>query len=187
MDSLKQSLSCILVWGLIFKMKKSFKIFLFIACCCAFIGCDRVTKDIAKEHLKNKEPVSYLHNTVRLQYAENTGGAMNLGDDLPKTISLIVFSFLPLIFLFILFAYSLKHIKKFSAPKIFCLALIFSGGIGNIIDRVLHDRHVPDFMIVGIQNFRTGIFNVADVCVTAGVIGLLIFYKDKKLAVVNNS
>ena len=64
--------------------------------------------------------------------------------------------------------------------KIFSIALVFSGGIGNIIDRIVFDRHVTDFMNLGIGNIRTGIFNVADICVTAGVIGLLLFFNDKK-------
>jgi signal peptidase II len=60
-------------------------------------------------------------------------------------------------------------------------ALLFSGGIGNIIDRLLYDRHVPDFMNIGINNIRTGIFNFADVCVTVGVISLLLIsYREKR-------
>jgi lipoprotein signal peptidase len=34
-------------------------------------------------------------------------------------------------------------------------------------------------MNMGIGDIRTGIFNVADIFVTSGVIGLLLFYKDK--------
>ena len=162
-------------------MKKSLKIFLFISCCFAFIGCDRVTKDLAKEHLKDKPPVSYLNNTVKLQYVENTGAALNLGDNLPKTLNIFLLSVIPLLFLVILFAYTIKNSKEMSFIKMFSIAMIFAGGIGNIIDRIFFDRHVPDFIIIGFKNLHTGIFNVADVCVTAGVIGLLIFYKDRKL------
>ena len=62
------------------------------------------------------------------------------------------------------------------------IALIFSGGIGNIIDRLLYDRHVADFMNVGINNFRTGIFNFADICVTAGVFMFAVLYYKQKNA-----
>lgn len=62
----------------------------------------------------------------------------------------------------------------------FLLALIFAGGVGNIIDRVLFDRHVPDFMNIGIRQLRTGIFNVADVCITVGALGLVLFSAIKK-------
>ena len=66
------------------------------------------------------------------------------------------------------------------AMKVFSLAMVFSGGIGNIFDRIVYDRHVTDFINMGIGNIRTGIFNVADICVTAGVIGLLIFFNEKE-------
>lgn len=162
-------------------MKNWGKIFLFSTASLAFISCDRVTKDLAKEHLKNQDPVSYFHNIIRLEYVENTGAALSLGDDLPKRMSFWLLSILPLIFLIALFASTIKNAGKMSFMKIFSLALLFSGGIGNIIDRILFDRHVTDFMNLGVQNIRTGIFNVADVCVTAGAIGLLLFYKDKQV------
>jgi signal peptidase II len=166
--------------SLIKKMKISFKILLFCLVCFACISCDRVTKDLAKEHLKNQQPISYFHDTVRLEYVENTGAALSLGDNLPKSASFWLLSILPLAFLAILFAYTIRNASKMSAMKVFSLALLFSGGIGNIIDRILFDRHVTDFMNLGIQNIRTGIFNVADICVTAGAIGLLLFFRDRQ-------
>jgi len=151
-------------------MKRSLKILLFVLSSLTLISWDRATKELAKEQLANKAPLSYFHNTIRLEYVENTGAAMNLGDDLPKNLSFWLLSVIPFIFLSGLFYYGIKRSKELSVSKMMAIALIFSGGIGNIIDRVLHDRHVSDFMNVGINNFRTGIFNLADVCVTAGVI-----------------
>lgn len=161
-------------------MKKTTRIILFCICCLAFIGCDRVTKDLAKEHLRDKATKTYLNDTVRLQYVENTGAALSLGEDLPKQVSFWLLSILPLIILSGLFFYTLKNLDQMSPMKVFSIALVFSGGIGNIIDRILYDRHVADFLNVGIGSIRTGIFNVADICVTAGVIGLLLFFNDKQ-------
>jgi signal peptidase II len=161
-------------------MSKSTKIILFSFCCLTFIGCDRLTKDLAKEHLKDKATIIYLHDTFRLQYVENTGAALSMGDNLPKTASFWLLSILPLLVLLGVLFYTLKNLQQMGTMKIFSIALVFSGGIGNITDRILFDRHVTDFMNLGIGNIRTGIFNVADVCVTAGVIGLLLFFKDKK-------
>ena len=48
-------------------------------------------------------------------------------------------------------------------------ALILAGGVGNLIDRVLNDGRVVDFMNVGIGRLRTGVFNVADMALMAGV------------------
>jgi signal peptidase II len=161
-------------------MKNWVKVLLFCFTSIVFIGCDRITKDLAKAHLMYREPISYFHNTVRLEYVENTGAALSLGDQLSKPVSFWLLSVIPLIFLIILFAYTIKNAKVFSPLRMLALSLIIAGGLGNIIDRLLYDRHVTDFMNVGISNLRTGIFNVADMCVTAGVIAFLISYKEKK-------
>ncbi len=162
-------------------MKKSFKILLFCLGSLTLISWDRATKELAKEHLMNKEPVTYLNNMIRLEYAENTGAAMSLGDDLPKDVSFWLFSILPLVVLSLLFIYSIKKSRELSRSKMISFALIFSGGMGNIIDRILYDRHVPDFLNVGIGNLRTGIFNFADMCVTAGAILLFVsYYRERK-------
>jgi len=92
----------------------------------------------------------------------------------------VLLSIIPLLFLLALFVYAIININEFNLTRLLSFSLIFAGGIGNVIDRILHDRHVTDFMNLGIQNLRTGIFNVADICITAGVIGLFISYKNEK-------
>src|SRR5215218_10225200 len=133
-------------------MKPRIKIILFCIISFTSIGCDRITKDLAKEHLANRETISYFNDAFRLQYVENTGAALNLGDDLSKTASFWLLSILPLVFLFALLAYTMRNVSKLPVSQMFCFALIFSGGIGNIIDRILFDRHVADFMNFGIRN-----------------------------------
>ena len=128
----------------------------------------------------SKPPISYFHNTFRLDYVENTGAAMSMGDGLSKTASFWLLSILPLGFLVFLGGYVLLNSKEIGLLKLFSFSLIIAGGLGNVIDRIVFDRHVTDFMNIGILNLRTGIFNFADVCVTSGAIGLLLFYKDKK-------
>lgn len=41
-----------------------------------------------------------------------------------------------------------------------------------MIDRILHDGSVVDFINVGIGPFRTGIFNIADLAIMGGAIVL---------------
>ncbi|HWD87188.1 MAG TPA: signal peptidase II [Mucilaginibacter sp.] len=160
-------------------MKNKWRVLLFCLTSLLFIGCDRVTKDLAKEHLMDRGPITYLHNTVVLEYVENTGAALSLGDSLPKPVSFWLLSILPLLFLIVLFVYAIRKADKLNNWKLFAFALIFAGGLGNIIDRLAFDRHVTDFMNVGIGSLRTGIFNVADMCVTAGVIVLLFAYWER--------
>ena len=145
-----------------------------------FIGCDRVTKVIAKDNLVYGEPISYFHDTFRLQYVENTGAALSMGDSLPKAVSFWLLSMFPLAVLIALFIYVITRLNKMNRIMLFSFSLIIAGGLGNIIDRILYDRHVSDFMNIGIYNLRSGIFNVADICITVGAIGLFIaYYRDK--------
>ena len=161
-------------------MTPKIKILIFCLSALLFIGCDRVTKDLAKTHLMNKPSLSYLHNSFQLVYVENTGAAMSLGDGLSKGASFWLLSMLPLAFLIGLAIYTIRHSTQMSFLKLFSFALIISGGLGNIIDRIFFDRHVTDFMIVSILGIHTGIFNFADVCVTTGAIGLMLLYREKK-------
>jgi signal peptidase II len=154
-------------------MKKSFKIWLFCISCLILMSWDRTTKVIAREHLMNKEPVSFFHDTFRLEYVENTGAAMSLGDDLSKPVSLLLLVILPLVILTALFIYVIKRSVVMSLPKMLTFSLIIAGGLGNILDRLIFDRHVTDFMNIGVNNLRTGIFNFADVWVTTGAIALI--------------
>jgi len=130
-------------------------------------GCDRVTKHIATVALEGTDGQSYLADTVRFEYAENTGAFLSLGatlpDDLRKTILATATSLVLVGTVFMAFK------LRWSAGPLFGLALIFSGGASNLADRVLHG-HVIDFMSVGLGPLRTGIFNVADMAIMLGVV-----------------
>lgn len=161
-------------------MKISLKLLLFLVITFTAVGCDRVTKNLAKEHLAHQEPVSYFNDLFRLEYAENPGAAMSLGADWPESTRFWALHLFPLALLLLLLAYTVQQARLLSTGQIVSLALIFSGGVGNLVDRLFYDSRVPDFMILGIQNLHTGIFNVADVCITAGVatmLGFAIFAK----------
>jgi signal peptidase II len=149
--------------------KRWIKILLFSISSLSLISWDRVSKELAKEHLKGRPEYSYFHDSFRLLYVENTGAAMSLGDQMSGKTGLWVLGIIPLVFLIGLFIYTIQRSKKLSFGKLLAFSLILAGGIGNIIDRLLYDRHVTDFMNVGFMNLRTGIFNFADVWITAGV------------------
>ena len=154
-------------------MKQSRKIIFFLMWSLLLIGGDRASKIIAKEHLQAKEPISYFHDTVRLEYVENTGAFLSWGAEWSQSVSFWVFSIMPLLFLIGLLIYAIRESARAGIWKLFSYILIFSGGIGNVIDRVFFNRHVSDFINVGFGRVRTGIFNFADLYVTTGVIILL--------------
>lgn len=65
-----------------------------------------------------------------------------------------------------------------------CLALITAGAIGNLIDR-MSLGYVRDFFLFYLFGWPFPVFNVADVCISLGIIFLLIIFvseewKEKK-------
>ena len=59
------------------------KVCLIVLLMAGTVGCDRVTKYIATQKLAGLPIHSYLADTLRLTYAENTGGFLSLGANLP--------------------------------------------------------------------------------------------------------
>jgi signal peptidase II len=154
---------------------KAVRIGLFCLLSLSLISWDKVSKELAKTHLRDQPVRSYLDDTFRLQYVENTGAALSFADNLDPRVSFWLLGILPMAILLGLFAYVVLNVGEMRSARMAGFSLIFSGGMGNILDRLVSDRHVTDFMNLGIQNFRTGIFNFADLWITAGVISLLVW------------
>jgi signal peptidase II len=55
---------------------------------------------------------------------------------------------------------------------IYFYATIIGGSLGNLFDRVYYYA-VPDFIDVHFKNFHWFVFNVADIFITLGIIGLI--------------
>ncbi|HET6256972.1 MAG TPA: signal peptidase II [Puia sp.] len=159
-----------LFWG-----KKAMKVGVFCLLSLSLISWDKVSKDLAKIHLRDQPVRSYLDDTFRLMYVENTGAAMSFADNLNPRLGFWLLGILPLVILLGLFTYVVLNVHEMRMARMVGFSLIFAGGLGNILDRLVFDRHVTDFMNLGIQNFRTGIFNFADLWITAGVVSLLVW------------
>jgi signal peptidase II len=129
------------------------------------ISCDRVTKHVAATTLAGTPSRSFLADTVRLEYVENTGGFLSLGSDLPPPVRTGIFTIGVGLMLLAVTAAAIGF--RLNAWQRLGLALFVVGGASNWVDRVLHGS-VIDFMNVGVGALRTGIFNVADVYITLG-------------------
>jgi signal peptidase II len=72
-----------------------------------------------------------------------------------------------------LFAWLLASRSLTAAPSA-GTALILGGGFSNLFDRLAHGGVVTDFLVLGIGRLRTGVFNLADLAISAGTVVLLI-------------
>jgi signal peptidase II len=132
------------------------------------VGCDQATKSLARDYLQHHAAVSYLGDTVRLQYAENPGAFLSVGASLPHHWGSILFTVGGAVLIVAVALYAFLALKP-GWLRVAAVSLICAGGIGNIVDRIRYDGWVVDFLNVGLGSLRTGIFNVADMAIMAGV------------------
>lgn len=146
--------------------------FVLISC----VGCDQATKLIARQELASTPMREYGNGFfVRLLYAENQGAFLGLGAGLDPALRFWIFTVAVALLLVGLTCYILYYIQKMPPVIVVALALIAGGGIGNLIDRFMHDGRVVDFMQIGFYPLRTGVFNVADMAIMTGT-GLILLF-----------
>jgi signal peptidase II len=140
------------------------------------VGCDQASKRIAAETLKGSETLSYLRDFFRLTYAENSGAFLGLGGTWPAPVRWLIFTGAALAVVAASAGWVVAQLRRpnHDALAVWAMVLIAAGGMGNLVDRVVRDGRVIDFMNLGLGPVRTGIFNVADVQIMLGLALLLI-------------
>jgi len=129
----------------------------------ASVALDQWAKTWAGSALAFHEPVRLVGDLVRLTYTRNSGIAFGMfaGHSFP----FYIFSFVASLAVIWLWA---RH-PRLPFVRQFSLALILGGAIGNLIDRVRFGE-VTDFILLAWRGHEFPVFNVADVCVTFGVL-----------------
>ncbi|MCR5747890.1 MAG: signal peptidase II [Lachnospiraceae bacterium] len=143
---------------------------------------DRITKLLAVDHLKDKDPYEVIAHFFELRYLENRGAAFGmLQNQRELFIAVSVIFLVVIVILLILFPCTSKY-----RPLRICLVLIAAGAIGNLYDRITLN-YVIDFLYFIYIDFP--IFNVADIYVTVAAFALVILfifiYKDEDLNIKN--
>ncbi len=144
------------------------------------VAVDQLTKYLVVANIPLHGDVPFLPGILQLTYAQNTGGAWSMFEG---KLWLFVGVFVVLTAM-ILFEY-FKKPMAFSKFERWCIAAIYGGGLGNMIDR-LRLGYVVDMLETEFIDFP--IFNVADCFITCGCIALMIslfffnkqFWKDEK-------
>ena len=120
----------------------------------------------------------YIFSFLNFFLIWNTGigfGLASLEANIFYHILTIIISIVILILIFFLL--------KAKGVYVYLLALIVGGSFGNLFDRIYYYA-VPDFIDVHLGNFHWFIFNVADIFITVGIIGLIIkeLMKEEKIS-----
>jgi signal peptidase II len=133
----------------------------------ATVGCDQAAKHYARSHVP-RTPHAFLRGHVQLVLAENRGSFLSLGDHLPPSVRFGVFTAAVAVALLIGAVVLFRH-RGGAIVEVVAAALVIGGGFGNLFDRAFRGGAVTDFLILAAGPLHTGIFNVADVAITAGI------------------
>jgi signal peptidase II len=137
------------------------------------IAFDQISKIWVRNNFESYSEKSIIGDVFTLIKVENTGAFLGMGSELSEIPRILLLIILPVIVLIsiTLYTYIDKSLDKLS---IIGFSLIIGGGIANIFDRIVFGS-VTDFLYINLGGiFKTGIFNIADLSVTTGMIIILI-------------
>jgi signal peptidase II len=138
-----------------------------------YVACDQTSKSVARQYLPNTGVHSYFGDTFRFEYAQNPGAFLSLGDSLPPAVRYDGLVIGVGAFVILLLAWAVVSTRLASWQRI-AIAAVGAAGASNLIDRIRFEGAVTDFLNLGIGPLRTGIFNIADVILTLGLVLLVL-------------
>ncbi len=151
-------------------MNKRLKLILFVTLpiFAIFLIFDLLSKHLIDSSLSLGEVNDFLPGFIEILTVHNTGAAWGIFAN--SQIFLIILTFL---FVFVLFG--LMIFEKTENPLFYlALGFIFSGAIGNLIDRLAFG-YVRDFL--HLEFWPTfPVFNIADMCLTVGVVLFIVYF-----------
>ncbi|GLB46868.1 lipoprotein signal peptidase [Philodulcilactobacillus myokoensis] len=130
----------------------------------ALIGIDQWVKELVTVHLTLNQTIPLIHHVVSLTNLHNSGAAWSI-----LTGQNWLFEIIAAVVLFILAYYLFKYRRHFIYTL--SLSMIIAGTIGNLINRFIQG-YVVDMFQLDFINFP--VFNIADSCLTIGVLILII-------------
>jgi len=135
------------------------------------IGCDQFSKKIVKRSVLPYETIHVLNDHLTVTRVENSGAFLSAGDSMSKSSKQIFLTLIPVIAMVLGLVY--LFLKPVSGNMLVGLCFVIGGGVGNLFDRILYGS-VTDFLYLKFGIFQTGIFNMADVSIMAGMSVILL-------------
>lgn len=146
------------------------------------IALDQISKIWIRANVVKNSTSEILGDYFTLHNVKNEGAFLGMGSELNGSLRIILLLVLPIVVLALVLRYIFKD-KTLDNWSLFAFASIVGGGISNVFDRFAFGW-VTDFWHIDLGGiFKTGIFNVADLFVTTGMI-ILVFssFRKKKIS-----
>jgi signal peptidase II len=112
------------------------------------------------------ETIHVLSDHLTVTRVENSGAFLSAGDSMSKVSKQIFLTLIPVVTMILGLVY--LFLKPVSGNMLIGLCFVIGGGVGNLFDRILYGS-VTDFLYLKFGIFQTGIFNMADVSIMAGM------------------
>ena len=142
-------------------------ILIFLAIVAVVVVLDQFSKQWIRDNVPLGGSLPAM-GRLTIVHVQNTGSAFGLFTDQAFLLSIIAVAGLVVVLLFF------RYLKQLGVTGGIALSLIFSGALGNLVDR-LRLGHVTDFIYVRLwDNFYWPAFNVADSAITTGAILLAV-------------
>jgi signal peptidase II len=130
---------------------------------------DQLSKFWIRGNVAPYSDINIIADYFIITNVENSGAFLGLGSDFSPVIKSILLLALPVGVLVTVLVYVFKD-TSIDKLSLIGYSSIIGGGIGNIYDRFLYGS-VTDFLFIDLGGvFKTGIFNIADLSVTTGMI-----------------
>ena len=151
----------------------------------ANIAVDQISKFWVRAVVEPYSSSPIIGDHLTLRNVENEGAFLGMGSELNPTLKLFVLLIIPAVVLLFVLFYMFKE-KQMDKLSLIGFSCVVGGGIANVFDRFVHSS-VTDFLFIDLGFVRTGIFNIADLSVTTGMILILwSSFKHRKKAKVNS-
>lgn len=146
----------------------------------AVVAADQLSKLWVLGNIPLHTSVDGVKGLFHLTYVQNTGAAFSSLEGMRWLFALVFLAFA----LAVIWEFSKKRLP-FTTFERWCIAAVFGGGLGNMIDR-MRLGYVVDMINLDFMTFP--VFNVADCFITCGCIALMVslvlfnkdFWKDEK-------
>lgn len=155
-----------------------FKYLILITVTTLVIALDQATKIYIDRSMDLHNSITVIENFFNITYMRNKGAAFSFLSSFSYRLPFFILISLVAVIVIMVVMYRLRPDQKFTAV---CLSLIFSGALGNLVDRIRMGE-VIDFLDVHWYEHHWPAFNVADSAICVGVFLLAIdmFIEEKR-------
>ena len=161
-------------------MKKN--IIIFILGAVALIVLDQITKAAIVAKFFLHESYTVIDGFLNLDYVMNPGAAFGFLANMSETFRYCFFTGITALVILLIIYYIVKS-RSQNMLYIMSLTLIFSGAVGNLIDRIRFGA-VVDFLDFYVRTWHWPAFNVADSSISLGAVlmiwGMIVQHKKEK-------